>query len=115
VVLVARGEHLQVMQQHGLKVHHESMLFDAAVAAFDTAALTKHYGPDDFDVALLALISTATQTVLDELGAAALELAIEVAHQAQPGLEQQDQRRPVLAKVSGVGPFAGAGRLYQGN
>ncbi|MFC6671519.1 ketopantoate reductase family protein [Marinobacterium aestuariivivens] len=67
VVLVARGEHLRAMQQRGLKVRHESLNFNQAVTAFDAGTLMRHYGPDDFDVALLALKSTATAPVLEEL------------------------------------------------
>lgn len=68
-VLVARGEHLRALQQRGLRVRHESLSFDQAVTALDAGTLMRHYGPDDFDVALLALKSTATAPVIEELAA----------------------------------------------
>lgn len=85
VVLTARGAHLTALQTKGLEVHYEGRLIKCHIPAFDHAALIKNYQPCDFDVIAIALKSTATAEVLDELG---------------PWLAQSDV--PVLSLQNGV-------------
>ncbi|NVK39910.1 MAG: 2-dehydropantoate 2-reductase [Oceanospirillaceae bacterium] len=102
VVLVARGVHLQAMQQRGLKVRHESFDFESAVDACDSESLIRHYRPDDFDVALLALKSTATAAVLEDM-----------VNWLQPGqlpllsLQNGVDNEPLLAETLGAGRVLG--------
>jgi len=85
VVLTARGAHLAALQEKGLVVHYEERLIKCRVPAVDHAALIQNYQPGDFDVIAIALKSTATKAVLDELG---------------PWLAQSDV--PVLSLQNGV-------------
>ena len=85
VVLTARGAHLAALQEKGLVVHYEERLIKCRVPAVDHAALIQNYQPGDFDVVAIALKSTATKAVLDELG---------------PWLAQSDV--PVLSLQNGV-------------
>lgn len=68
VVLTARGAHLAALQEHGLTVQHGGEVWSFPVQATDHAGVVAHYRPDDFDVVLITLKSTATEAVLDELG-----------------------------------------------
>lgn len=68
VVLTARGEHLEALQKKGLTVHYEGRQIDCQIPAVGHAALMQEYQPSDFDLIAIALKSTATQVVLDELG-----------------------------------------------
>lgn len=85
VVLTARGAHLTALQSKGLVVHYEERLIKCRVPAVDHAALIQDCQPGDFDVIAVALKSTATEAVLDELG---------------PWLAQSDV--PVLSLQNGV-------------
>ena len=64
VCLVARGEHLQVMQSRGLVVHHPEFEFDAAVDARSLEHLIQHSVIDEFDLVILCVKSTHTETTL---------------------------------------------------
>ncbi|MBK1887163.1 ketopantoate reductase family protein [Marinobacter sp. DY40_1A1] len=68
VVLTARGDHLAALQKTGLVVHYANQRIECQVPAVDHAALMQDYQPSDFDVIAIALKSTATKAVLDELG-----------------------------------------------
>lgn len=68
VVLTARGDHLKAIQRRGLKVDYEGRMFDCRLPAYDHASLVKACQPDDFDLVMVALKSTATEPVMAELG-----------------------------------------------
>lgn len=85
VVLTARGAHLVALKKKGLLVHYENRQIECRVPAVDHATLMQDYQPGDFDVVAIALKSTATKAVLDELG---------------PWLAQSDV--PVLSLQNGV-------------
>ena len=68
VVLVARGEHLRVMQEQGLKVQHESLQFHESVQAVSAAELMRDYQANDFTAILVTLKATATESLLEKAG-----------------------------------------------
>ncbi|WP_100639058.1 ketopantoate reductase family protein [Marinobacter salexigens] len=96
VVLTARGEHLSAMQKNGLVVLYEERRIQCKVPAVDHAALMDNYRPSDFDVILIALKSTATQTVLDELGQWLAQCEVPVLS-LQNGVDNE----PLFARVLG--------------
>lgn len=49
-------------------VHYENRRMECRIPAVDHAALVQNHQLDDFDVMIIALKSTATKAVLDELG-----------------------------------------------
>lgn len=67
VVLTARGEHLAALQKNGLLVHYEGQQLACQLPSVDHATLIQNYQSSDFDVIVIALKSTATQAVLNEL------------------------------------------------
>lgn len=68
VVLTARGEHLIALQENGLVVHYGEQKLSCQLPAVSHATLMQNYQSGDFDVVIIALKSTGTQAVLDELG-----------------------------------------------
>lgn len=68
VVLTARGAHLVALQENGLTVQYGDEMWSFPVKAMDHSAVVAGYRPDDFDVVLVTLKSTATETMLAELG-----------------------------------------------
>jgi 2-dehydropantoate 2-reductase len=60
VTFVARGAHLQAMQQQGLRVEHETLHFSSAVDALSLEALLAERGCADYDLIILTLKSGAT-------------------------------------------------------
>jgi len=68
VVLTARGAHLAALQENGLTVQYGDEMWSFPVQAMDHSAVVARYRPDDFDVVLITLKSTATETMLSELG-----------------------------------------------
>lgn len=68
LVLTARGDHLQAIRSRGLKVNYEGHLYQCPVPAVDHSTLKQTYRPDDFDLVVVAVKSTATEAVLAELG-----------------------------------------------
>lgn len=68
VVLTARGEHLQAIRSGGLQVTWEDGAACCRMPALDHGELIRRYHPDDFDVVVLTVKSTATDTVMQELG-----------------------------------------------
>ncbi|MEQ3622880.1 MAG: 2-dehydropantoate 2-reductase [Marinobacter sp.] len=69
VVLTARGAHLDALVSNGLKVHYGGRELIHRPEAFSHQQLVARFHPDDFDVIVIALKSTATESVVDELGA----------------------------------------------
>lgn len=68
VVVTARGAHLEAIQSHGLRVDHEGHVYECSGPALDHRTLQASYHPDDFDLVIITLKSTATDPVLAELG-----------------------------------------------
>ncbi|MBL3556397.1 ketopantoate reductase family protein [Marinobacter sp. JB05H06] len=68
VVLTARGEHLKAIREKGLTVRYEGETINLRAEALDHQTLITGYLPDDFDVIVIALKSTVTGAVLEELG-----------------------------------------------
>ncbi|PHQ25837.1 2-dehydropantoate 2-reductase [Marinobacter guineae] len=68
VVLTARGAHLAALQEQGLTVQYGDEVWSFPVQAMDHAGVVARYRPDDFDVVVVTLKSTATETMLKELG-----------------------------------------------
>lgn len=68
VVLTARGAHLAALQENGLTVQYRDEMWSFPVQAMDHSAVVARFRPDDFDVVLVTLKSTATETMLAELG-----------------------------------------------
>ncbi|PFG10263.1 ketopantoate reductase family protein [Marinobacter sp. LV10MA510-1] len=68
VVLTARGEHLHAIKNRGLTVRYGGDEWNCRLPVFDHAHLLEQYRADDFDLVLVALKSTATESVLHELG-----------------------------------------------
>ena len=65
VTFVARGAHLQAMQQQGLTVAHEALHFCAPVEALSMEQLLAQHTCADYDLIMLALKSGATRDWLD--------------------------------------------------
>lgn len=96
VVLTARGAHLAALQKNGLVVHYEERRIECWIPAVDHAALMRDYQPADFDVIAIALKSTATKSVLDELGAWLAQSDVPVLS-LQNGVDNE----PLIARVLG--------------
>lgn len=60
ITLVARGEHLQAMQQQGLQVEHETLHFREPVDALSMEELLAQRSCSDYDLIMLTLKSGAT-------------------------------------------------------
>ncbi|MBM96520.1 MAG: 2-dehydropantoate 2-reductase [Oceanospirillaceae bacterium] len=67
VVYVARGAHLNAMQQHGLTVRHPDFQFRQPVEACDVDGLMQQHHCDDFDLIVIALKAAATRPVMEQL------------------------------------------------
>lgn len=83
VVLVARGAHLQALQQHGLQVQHPQFRFQQAVVATDIDGLARDYAATSVDWLLLCAKSSATQPMLEQL-------KVWLAHASLPVLSLQN-------------------------
>lgn len=66
VTFVARGPHLEALQQHGLVVEHEALQFDSAVDALSMEQLLQDRACADYDVIMLALKSGVTANWLEQ-------------------------------------------------
>ncbi len=64
VTYVARGEHLEVLNTHGLTVKHEAFEFSGPVIAVDQNSLVTEHGCDDFDLIILTVKANATQEII---------------------------------------------------
>ena len=69
VTFLARGAHLQAMQQKGLAVHHPDFHFASPVAAHDEASLKAQTHVSDFDVVLVCLKTQDTTPWLERMQA----------------------------------------------
>ncbi|GGF60938.1 ketopantoate reductase family protein [Alteromonas lipolytica] len=68
VSVTARGEHLKALKQNGLTVVHDGEVRHHALPAYSHAELKEACKADDFDVIVIALKATQTQSALAELG-----------------------------------------------
>jgi 2-dehydropantoate 2-reductase len=68
VVLTARGAHLAALEEQGLTVQYGDEVWSFPVQSMDHSAVVARFRPDDFDVVLVTLKSTATEAMLAELG-----------------------------------------------
>ncbi|GAA6169473.1 ketopantoate reductase family protein [Sessilibacter corallicola] len=64
VTFVARGKHLQALQAHGLTVKHPEFTFNGSVNAVDEATWLTQSSPENTDLVILCLKSTATGDAL---------------------------------------------------
>ena len=67
VLAIARGEHLQALQQKGLSLTHPELEYQAPLPATDTSGLMQNHDCDDFDLLIIAAKSTATRAMMEEL------------------------------------------------
>ena len=85
VLFLARGEHLEAMRTHGLRVTHPDFRFDQPVDAIDQASLIESRAADDFDLIVLTIKAGATASLMASL---------------QPWLS--DSSTPLLSLQNGV-------------
>lgn len=67
ICYLARGEHLEAMQDNGLKVTHENLSFHEKVEAIDIDYLLESENCNQFDLILLTVKSGATATIFEQL------------------------------------------------
>jgi 2-dehydropantoate 2-reductase len=96
LVLTARGDHLNALKAQGLTVDYEGEVLHQALPAFSHTELIQKHEPDDFDLIVIALKSTATAPVMAEL-ASWLESAAVPVLSLQNGVDNE----PVIAEVVG--------------
>lgn len=69
VTLVARGDHLQVLQDRGLRVEHPTFRFAGPVQALSIDQLVARHSADEYRLVVLATKAGATAGLLHDLGA----------------------------------------------
>ena len=67
VCYLARGEHLQALQEHGLQVSHQDLTFSEPVEAVDLETLKKDHSCTNYDLILLTLKAGSTTSILTQL------------------------------------------------
>lgn len=87
VWFVARGEHLQALQTHGLTLSHPDFSFNGKVDACSLDALLAQRQPEDLDALLLCTKATATPTVAESL---------------RGWLARTQQQTPVISLQNGI-------------
>lgn len=106
VVLVARGEHLTALTQHGLRVMHPEFHFHQPVMATDVDGLLQHHRAADVDWLLLATKSAATAPLMQQLApwlASHLPLAV---LSLQNGVDNEAHIAEVIGMSRTVGGLA---------
>lgn len=68
VVYVARGIHLEALQNTGLTIHHPDYHFSDSVNAVCQNQLQRQYRCNDFDLIILSVKSTATASFVSDMG-----------------------------------------------
>ena len=96
LVLTARGDHLKALKTDGLTVDYEGEILHQTLPAFSHTELIQKHEPDNFDLIVIALKSTATAPVMDELSDW-LENAFVPILSLQNGVDNE----PVIARVVG--------------
>lgn len=119
VALTARGEHLAALKAGGLQVDHEGRIFRHRLPAYGHSELVQTCHPDDFDLIAIALKSTATASVMGELGGW-LESGSKTVLSLQNGVDNE----PLIAETIGEnrvlgglavrigGHITGPGRIF---
>jgi 2-dehydropantoate 2-reductase len=102
VVLVARGHHLEALQNHGLQVEHDQFSFKQPVRAVDDSTMQTQYRCSDFDVLVLCMKSQDTAGWLDSKSVWMAEGATPVLS-LQNGVENEAE----LSKVLGISRIIG--------
>lgn len=67
VTLIARGEHLLALQQHGLKITHPDFNFHAAVNARSLESMIDQMTIDEIDLVMLTIKGTQTESTLKQI------------------------------------------------
>lgn len=109
VSLIARGEHLRVMQQQGLSVKHPSLTFNAAVDAYHLDAWFDETRPDQVDVLIVCLKAMQTADFAAQLAAWFQQYADSdkpLVLSLQNGVENEKQLRDVLPEGLVLGGIA---------
>jgi 2-dehydropantoate 2-reductase len=94
VVVTARGPHLDAIQRHGLEVIHEGQKLHCTPPAVDHDSLKSTYAADDFDLVIVTVKSTATQTMMEDLGPWMVEGTVPILS-LQNGVDNE----PAIAEV----------------
>ena len=68
VTYVARGKHLEALQQQGLIVEHESFAFSGPVRAMDQQSLLQQDSSGDYDLIILTVKANATEDIIELAG-----------------------------------------------
>ena len=105
VVFTARGDHLAALQTKGLIVHYDNRRMECQIPAVDHAALIQKYQSGDFDVVIIALKSTATKAVLEELGPWLAQSDVKVLS-LQNGVDNEPTMARVLGETRVLGGLA---------
>jgi 2-dehydropantoate 2-reductase len=87
VTLVARGEHLQAMQQNGLKITHPDFNFNAPVNAHSVDSMMQNISVDDIDLIILTIKGTQTESLLNQIS---------------PWLNSGSRQVPMLSLQNGI-------------
>jgi len=105
LVLTARGRHLEAIRGSGLTVEYEGRQIRCPVPALDNATLVHRYHPDEFDLVIIALKSTVTESVLSELGAWLTQGAVPVLS-IQNGVDNEQMIAGVIGEKRVLGGLA---------
>jgi len=109
VSLIARGEHLQAMQQHGLQMKHPDLNFQQQVTALTLEQLISDNQPDQFDVLLICLKGMHTKQVAEQLKAWFSQLdntILPMIFSLQNGVENEKQLKQALPSTLVLGGIA---------
>ncbi|MCH1918215.1 2-dehydropantoate 2-reductase [Shewanella sp. A3A] len=106
VVLVARGAHLQAMQQQGLGVEHPQFSFQQAVVATDVAGLINDHPATSFDWVLLTGKSSATQPMMQQLASWLADNSALAVLSLQNGVDNEAHIAAAIGKQRTVGGLA---------
>ncbi len=105
VTFVARGRHLQVMQESGLHVEHPEFHFAEAVEAVSVDQLLQTHQPDSYSLIILTIKAGATQQLMRELQAWLGDAAPPVLS-LQNGIDNEEQIAAVVGEQRTIGGLA---------
>ncbi|MDO6562211.1 2-dehydropantoate 2-reductase [Amphritea sp. 1_MG-2023] len=97
VTYLARGEHLQALQTHGLSICHPELSFNQPVEALDNHTLQNRYQCHDFDLILLTLKAGGTASLLAEMSA-----WLTTAETPMLSLQNGVDNEPLIGKTLGL-------------
>ncbi|MDF2180532.1 2-dehydropantoate 2-reductase [Neptuniibacter sp. CAU 1671] len=105
VTFIARGPHLEALQQQGLSLSHESLVFNQKVTALSQEVWRDGHVCDEYDLIIITLKSTVTHQVLTEMSD-----WLKVGHcpvlSLQNGVENETQIARVLGDERTLGGLA---------